>query len=86
MNISSVIVYPRPGEAGGVRVRLAELSGVEVHAVGDDGRMIVTIEADGDAATVGLFDAISATEGVSAASMVYHQKESDPEMEISVGA
>lgn len=86
MNISSIIVHPGPGQAEAVRVRLEQLGGVEVHAVAEDGRMIVTVETDGDGAMVDAFDAINKTEGVLSASMVYHQTESDPDVEISVEA
>jgi periplasmic nitrate reductase NapD len=86
LNISSIIVHPGPGQAKAVGARLAELDGVEIHAVAEDGRMIVTVEADGDGAMVNAFDAISKVEGVLSASMVYHQTESDPDVEISVEA
>lgn len=86
MNISSIIVHPGPGQAEAVSARLAEVAGVEIHAVAEDGRMIVTVETDSDGAMVDAFDAISKTEGVLSASMVYHQTESDPDVEISVEA
>jgi nitrate reductase NapD len=86
LNISSIIVHPGPGLAEAVRARLDELAGVEVHAVAQDGRMIVTIEAEGDGAMADAFDAINKTEGVLSASMVYHQTESDPDVEITVEA
>lgn len=82
LNISSVIVHPRPGEAEAVRARLAGLGGVEIHAVADDGRMIVTIETEGDGAMANSFDAINRTDGVLSASMVFHQTESDPDKEV----
>ncbi|HZV55371.1 MAG TPA: chaperone NapD, partial [Rhodocyclaceae bacterium] len=71
-----------PGQADAVRARLAGLGGVEVHAVADDGRMIVTIETDSDGETVSAFDAINKADGVMSASMVYHQTESDPDKEV----
>lgn len=86
MNISSIIVHPGPGQAEAVRGRLEELAGVEVQVVAEDGRMIVTVETDGDGAMVDAFDAINKTEGVLSASMVYHQTESDPDAEITVAA
>lgn len=86
MNISSIIVHPGPGQAEAVRARLEALAGVEVQAVSEDGRMIVTVETDGDGAMVEAFEAINRTEGVLSASMVYHQTESDPDAEITVAA
>ena len=82
MNISSVIVHPRPGEAEAVRARLVALAGIEIHAVADDGRMIATVETEADGAMVDAFAAINGTEGVMSAAMVYHQSESDPDKEI----
>jgi periplasmic nitrate reductase NapD len=82
LNISSVIVHPRPGEAEAVRARLVALAGIEIHAVADDGRMIATIETEGDGAMADTFDAINKTDGVMSAAMVYHQTESDPDKEV----
>lgn len=85
MNISSIIVYPGPGLAEAVRARLVAQTGVEVHAVDEDGRMIITVETDGDGAMIQAFEAVNKTEGVLSASMVYHQTEANPDAEISVG-
>lgn len=85
MNISSIIVHPGPGLAGDVRARLLAMAGVEVHAVGEDGRMIITVETDGEGAMIDAFETVTKTEGVLSASMVYHQTEPNPDAEISVG-
>lgn len=86
MNISSVIVIPHPERIEAVRQSLQTLEGVELHAVSPEGKMIVTLETDGDRETTGLYEQISLLDGVMSASMVYHQKESDPETVISVEA
>lgn len=86
MNISSVIVIPHPEQIEAVRIRLQEVGGVEVHGVSPEGKTIVTIEADSDQETTRIFEYIGQLDGVLSASMVYHQNESDPEMEISVEA
>ncbi|MEW6163779.1 MAG: chaperone NapD [Pseudomonadota bacterium] len=86
MNISSVIVIPHPDHVEAVRERLCEIEGVELHASSPEGKMIVTVEAPDDRATTGTYEFISQLDGVLSASMVYHQKESDPETEISVEA
>lgn len=80
-NISSIILGVHPGDAAGVGVQLATLEGVEVHAVAEDGRMIVTIESATEGATVDTFEAIRQIPGVLSASLVYHQYESDPDEE-----
>lgn len=86
MNISSVIVIPHPERIEAVRQLLPTLAGVELHAVSPEGKMIVTIETEGDRETTDLYEKISLLDGVMSASMVYHQKESDPETVISVEA
>lgn len=86
MNISSAIVHAKPGTAEAVRARLAAVDGVEVHAVSDAGKMIVTLESADDAGTVATFETISLLDGVLSASMVYHQVEPNPEVPIPVQA
>jgi nitrate reductase NapD len=86
MNISSLIVIPHPEHVEAVRSRLAEIDGVEVQAVSPEGKIIVTLETEGDRETTQAYEFISQLDGVLSASMVYHQHESDPETEISVEA
>ena len=81
MNISSVLVNARPEKVKQVQDDLLALTGVEVHAATDDGRMIVTIEADSDQAVADMFATINHQPGVLSAAMVYHQYESDPDEE-----
>ena len=86
MNISSAIVHARPGAADSVRANLLALAGIEIHAVSAEGKMIVTIEADTDRATADTYESIGHMDDVLSVSLVYHQTESDPEMDISVEA
>lgn len=86
MNISSAIVHARPGAAEAVRAGLGALAGVEIHAVSNEGKLIVTIEADGDRDTTATFESIGQIADVLSVAMVYHQTESDPETYISAEA
>jgi nitrate reductase NapD len=86
MNISSVIVIPHPERVATVSSALGELPGVEVAIVSPEGKIIVTIETDGDAETVRAYEIISQLDGVMSASMVYHQQENEPEVEVTVAA
>ena len=86
MNISSAVVHAKPGAAEAVRAKLTATEGVEVHALSDEGKLIVTIEADSDRATADIYGSIGQMDGVLSIAMVYHQTESDPEMDISVEA
>lgn len=82
MNISSVIVHARPGMADAVKARLAEVDGVEVHVASDEGKIVVTIEAENDGSMAETFDRLGKLDDVLSASMVFHQSESDPDKEI----
>lgn len=81
INISSVILGALPESAPAVRLALSALAGVEVHALTEDGRMIVTIEAADEGATVSSFETIRQLPGVLSAALVYHQYETDPDEE-----
>ena len=81
MNISSVLVNARPQEIDQAQAGLLALDGVEIHAVTEEGRMIVTIEADSENVVANIFGVINQLPGVLSASMVYHQYESDPDEE-----
>lgn len=81
VNISSLIVGVLPERSAEVKAGLAAMPGVEVHAVSDDGRMIVTIETPSDGDTVQQFETVRQMPGVLSASMVYHQYETDPDEE-----
>jgi nitrate reductase NapD len=86
MNISSVIVIPRPDLVEQVVSRLGVLECIEVAAVSPEGKIIVLIETEGDRETVQIYEEISLMDGVMSASMVYHQKEDEPDVELSVEA
>ena len=81
VNISSLVVAALPAQTALVKQGLADFPGVEVHAVSDDGRMVVTIEAAGDEETVACFERIRVLPGVLSASMVYHRFEPEPDEE-----
>ena len=81
MNISSIIVHAKPTELSSVRGSLEQIPGVEIHAVTDDGKLVVTIETDTDGETASTFDRINTMDGVMSAAMVFHQYESDPQKE-----
>jgi nitrate reductase NapD len=82
VNISSAIVHAQPGHAEVVRRGLAAIAGVEIHAVSDEGKLIITIESPGDRETADTFEAISRMDHVMSTSMVFHQTEDEPEAEI----
>ena len=74
MNISSVIVIPHPEHVAAVSATLGVLPGVEVAIVSPEGKIIATIETDGDAETVRCYEVISKIDGVMSASMAMPPK------------
>lgn len=81
MNISSLIVDARPEALPSVQAALATMPGIEVHAATEAGKLIVTVETDGDADTTDSFGRIGAIPGVMSVAMVYHQFEANPDQE-----
>lgn len=71
MNISSLIVRSRPEALVRVRRALEALSGVEIHTVTEDGRIVLTLEDSDTGSAADAFVKIHDVDGVLAASMVY---------------
>ncbi len=71
MNISSVILRAQPEKLGGVRTSLAAIPGVEIHADGNDGRLVLTIEDGAGCAPPDVFLKLHQLDGVISASLVY---------------
>lgn len=75
MNISGVVVRTFPRYIDNVWQTLEQLEGVEVHAANEDGRLVVTIERQGENDVADLLVHMQDVPGVLSASMVYHQFE-----------
>jgi len=86
MNLSSLVVIPHPDHVEPLVAALNAIDGVEVAAVSPEGKLIATIEADGDRETIQTYELISQMDGLLSASMVYHQTEIEPETVISLEA
>ena len=71
MNISSVILRARPDKLAGVRQSLAAMPGVEIHADGNDGRLVLTLEDSGGESSAENFVKLHCLDGVIGASLVY---------------
>jgi len=82
MNISSVVVHARSEAMEAVFHSLAAMAGVEVHAVSEVGRLIVSIECASDRETAEVFEDIQKVDGVLSASLVYSHFEPDPDSEL----
>ncbi|HHH45598.1 MAG TPA: glutamate synthase [Thiotrichales bacterium] len=81
MNISGIVVRARPDRLDQVRARLEALEGVEVHAANEEGKLVVTVEAEGERQLADRVVGIESVPGVLAASLVYHQHEDDEKLD-----
>jgi nitrate reductase NapD len=70
--VASAVVYALPGRQGELRIALAAMPGVEVHAETPDGRFIVTVEPSARATAGDNLLALHNLEGVIAAALVSH--------------
>ncbi len=75
MNISGVVVRTFPRNLQDVWQTLEQFEGVEVHGANEDGRLVVTVEKQGERDIADLLVHMQDVPGVLSASMVYHQFE-----------
>ena len=84
MNISGILIHAMPQQAEDVKKRLLALPGVEVHAVTEEGRLIVTVENDDEKIVADTALNLHRCEGVISAAMIYqygnHDDDLDEEM------
>jgi nitrate reductase NapD len=71
MDISSVVLWAKPGKRAGVRAQLAALPGVQIHADCDNGRLVLTIEDTPGRSAADAFVKLHDIDGVVNASLVY---------------
>ena len=74
IHLSGVVVHAHPKNCNAVKNSLLRLPGVEVHAINNDGRMVVTIE-DSPANMIQTMNAFQDIKGVISASLIYHHLE-----------
>ncbi len=77
MNISGVLVHSRPETSAAVKQRLLAFDGVEVHAIADNGKIIVTVEEKDSRQMADTVMDIQNVEGVISAALIYHHYEDD---------
>lgn len=65
-----------------MRTHLSSLTGVEVHAASEDGKIIISLESESERSAVDQYEAIGRHEGILNVAMVYQQTESHPDQEI----
>jgi len=79
MNIAGVIVFAKPESNSKIELqaRLNALQGVEVHAMSDEGKIVVTIENERESGLADSLMEMQNLKGVLSASMVYHHNENN---------
>jgi nitrate reductase NapD len=72
MNISGITIDASPDKAAALQARLTDLSGVEIHAAEENGKMVVTIEDTPDNVPADILMDIQNMQGVLSASLIYN--------------
>jgi nitrate reductase NapD len=73
LHIGSCVVRARPEAVGDVRGALAGLPGVEFHAAGPTGKMVLTLETESEGGIVRHLAALRDLPGVLSADLVFHR-------------
>ena len=77
MNISGIVVRAHPEYVPPIIQALGDLDGVEVHGAADDGRMVVTVEAEQEAGLSERVLQMHDLPHVLSVSMIYHHFEEE---------
>ncbi|QLE84194.1 MULTISPECIES: chaperone NapD [Shewanella] len=74
-HVTSLVVHAAPKALVEVKHNIDVLPGTEIHAVTDEGKLVVTLEGETQASILDNVEAINALTGVLSSSLVYHQVE-----------
>ena len=77
MSISGLVLHVRPERVSQVSSEIIRIQGVEVHAVGEGGKMVVTVDCPDDKDATETFTKLGDVEGVLATSLIYNYFETD---------
>ncbi|MGL5813562.1 chaperone NapD [Aeromonas sp.] len=72
-HVSSLVVLTQPPLRHQLAQQIATLDGAEIHAVSDEGKLVVTLEGMSQRPIMDAIDAIQAMPGVLSAALIYHQ-------------
>ena len=75
MTLTSLLIHVQPQRTAEVCAQLEQLTGVEVHAITAEGRLIVTVERNDDQEMERALEHVGAIPGVEATAVVYHHSE-----------
>lgn len=82
VNICGVLVHVVPADRFRLRDALEALPGVEVHAMADEGKLVVVVEDTEDDLASATINRINDIKGVLSVALVYHHFDSELEGEI----
>ncbi len=71
INVCGVLIYAHPKHIESVQQKLEEEDGVEIHAVTESGRLVVTVEKENQQQTGEVLNRFQTLDHVISASMVY---------------
>ena len=74
-HIAGIVVYAHPASVERVRTAVEAMTGVEIHAASDTGKMVVTVEAPTSRAIAAQLTCLHQLEGVLSATLVYQHNE-----------
>lgn len=80
MNIAGILIHAHPDHIASVREHLLSVAGVEVHAVTDTGKIVVTLDEEDSRAAADKLLSLQDIPGVWSAAMIYHHFEDQPEL------
>ncbi|WP_137926518.1 chaperone NapD [Cupriavidus sp. 2SB] len=84
-HIAGIMVYAHPASLDRVQAAIAAMTGVEIHAVSDIGKLVVTAEAPTSQAIVAQLTCLHQLEGVISATLVYQHNEDAAAMYEEIG-
>jgi nitrate reductase NapD len=81
MNISSAILYVAPSRLDEACAILGGMPGVEIHARGTEGKVVVTLEDDDTNLAADSYVALHGIPGVASVAMVYQYSDDESDTE-----
>lgn len=76
-NLCGVLLHARHKEMDAVKKQLEKQQGVEIHAVTDDGRLVITVEDESRKKVADRIMSFHRLDGVLSASMIYQFSDDD---------
>lgn len=74
LHIASLILHVRPENLGALKLWLADVEAIEIHAENDQGKLVLVTESDNEQRILQILDELRAQPGVLNAALVYHEQ------------